>query len=149
GRSARRDGRRLGGAGSAPRRLAHSDAQKGGANSGRRVRRNGGARPPRGGTLVRRSAALFLRVMLARAYPRVICLRRMPSWVLLETSLAVLSVCAFALVYRTLRAPEEYVGFVILGGVMTAFWLNVLWSMGAQFYWDRDSGNLELFIMAP
>jgi ABC-2 type transport system permease protein len=98
---------------------------------------------------VRGSVALFLRVMLARAYPRVLCLWRMPSWVVLETLLAVLSVCAFALVYRTLQAPEEYVGFVILGGVMTAFWLNVLWSMGAQFYWDRDAGNLELYIMAP
>jgi ABC-2 type transport system permease protein len=32
---------------------------------------------------------------------------------------------------------------------MTAFWLNVLWSMGAQLYWDRESGNLELFIASP
>lgn len=98
---------------------------------------------------MKRSAALFLRVMLARAYPRVIGLQRMPSWLFLETLLAVLSVAAFALVYRTLQAPDDYVGFVILGGVMTAFWLNVLWSMGAQFYWDRDAGNLELFILAP
>jgi ABC-2 type transport system permease protein len=98
---------------------------------------------------VTRSLSLFWRVMLARAYPRVIGLRRQPSWVLLETLLAVLSVCGFALVYRTLNAPQEYVGFVILGGVMTAFWLNVLWSMGAQLYYDRDAGNLELFIMAP
>jgi ABC-2 type transport system permease protein len=32
---------------------------------------------------------------------------------------------------------------------MTAFWLNVLWAMGAQLYWERDSGNLELYIIAP
>jgi len=32
---------------------------------------------------------------------------------------------------------------------MTTFWLNVLWSMGAHLYWERDSGNLELYIMAP
>jgi ABC-2 type transport system permease protein len=92
---------------------------------------------------------LFLRVMFARAYPRVIGLRRQPSWVLLEALLAVLSVASLALVYRTMQAPDDYVGFVILGGVMTAFWLNVLWSMGAQLYCDRDAGNLELFIMAP
>ena len=98
---------------------------------------------------MRLSLTLFVRVMLARAYPRVLCLKRQPSWVLVETLLAVLSVAAFALVYRTMHAPKEYVGFVVLGGVMTAFWLNVLWSMGALLYWDRDAGNLELFIMAP
>src|SRR5262249_23533036 len=27
--------------------------------------------------------------------------------------------------------------------------LNVLWGMGAQLYWERDSGNLELYVMAP
>jgi ABC-2 type transport system permease protein len=32
---------------------------------------------------------------------------------------------------------------------MTTFWLNVLWSMGAHLYWERDTGNLELFMMAP
>jgi ABC-2 type transport system permease protein len=87
--------------------------------------------------------------MLARAYPRVIGLRRQPGWLLLETVLPVLSVTAFAFVYRAMQAPSEYLGFVILGGAMTAFWLNVIWSMGAQFYWDREAGNLELFIAAP
>jgi ABC-2 type transport system permease protein len=91
----------------------------------------------------------FFRVMLARAYPRVIALRRAPGWLALETLLPMLSVSAFAFVYRTMQAPAEYVGFVVLGGAMTAFWLNVLWSMGAQLYWDREAGNLELFIASP
>jgi ABC-2 type transport system permease protein len=86
--------------------------------------------------------------MLARAYPRVIAIRREPTWVLQETLLPVLAVMAYAFVYRALGA-DSYVGFVILGGVMTAFWLNVLWAMGATIYWDRDVGNLELYIMAP
>ena len=30
---------------------------------------------------MRRSVALFLQAMLARAYPRVIGLRRMPGWI--------------------------------------------------------------------
>jgi ABC-2 type transport system permease protein len=98
---------------------------------------------------VRKAVAAFVRVMLARAYPRVIGVWRQPGWILLETVLPVLSVSAFAFVYRAMEAPEEYIGFVILGGAMTAFWLNVLWSMGAQFYWDRDAGNLELFIASP
>ncbi len=91
----------------------------------------------------------FVRVMLARAYPRIIGLRRQPGWLILETLLPVLSVCAFAYVYRALHAPEEYIGFVVLGGALMAFWLNVLWSMGVQLYWDREAGNLELFIAAP
>jgi ABC-2 type transport system permease protein len=95
------------------------------------------------------SVIFFIRVMLARAYPRVIGLKRMPGWIVLETLLPVLSVSALAFVYRAARAPEEFVGFVFLGGAMTAFWLNVLWSMGAQLYWDRDNGNLELFIVSP
>jgi ABC-2 type transport system permease protein len=91
----------------------------------------------------------FVRVMLARSYPRVVGLKRLPGWVLLETVLPVLSVSAFALVYRAMQAPEEYLGYAILGGAMTAFWLNVIWSMGAQLYWDREAGNLELYIASP
>ncbi len=92
---------------------------------------------------------LFVRTMLARAYPRVIGLWREPTWMVQETLMPMLSVAAFVYVYRAMNAPEEYTGFVILGGAMTAFWLNVLWAMGAQLYWERDSGNLELFIIAP
>jgi ABC-2 type transport system permease protein len=95
------------------------------------------------------SVSLFFRVMAARAYPRVMCLWRLPGWILLDTLLPILSVSAMVFVYRAMHAPEEYVGFVILGGAMTAFWLNVLWSMGAQLYWDREAGNLELYIASP
>jgi ABC-2 type transport system permease protein len=92
---------------------------------------------------------LFVRVMLARSYPRIICLRRLPGWIALETILPVLGVSALAFVYRALHAPEEYLGYVVLGGAMTAFWLNVIWGMGAQLYWDREEGNLELFMVSP
>lgn len=95
------------------------------------------------------SFILFFRVMLARAYPRVVGLARMPGWLLLETVLPVLGVSAFAFAYRAMHAPNEYLGFAILGGAMSAFWLNVIWSMGAQLYWDREAGNLELYIMSP
>jgi ABC-2 type transport system permease protein len=87
--------------------------------------------------------------MVARAYPRIIGFWREPSWMLQETLMPMLSVAAFVYVYRAMAAPEEYTGFVILGGAMTAFWLNVLWAMGAQLFWERDSGNLELYIIAP
>jgi ABC-2 type transport system permease protein len=32
---------------------------------------------------------------------------------------------------------------------MTAFWINVLWSMSSQLYWEKETGNLGLYIMAP
>jgi len=52
-------------------------------------------------------------------------------------------------VYRAIQAPPEYIGFVVLGGAMTAFWLNVMWMMAAQLYWEKDQGNLELYFTAP
>jgi ABC-2 type transport system permease protein len=92
---------------------------------------------------------LFLKTVIARAYPRIIGQQREISWVLFEILLPILSVCAYVFVYRALKAPEEYVGFVVMGGAMTAFWLNVLWSMSSQLYWEKQQGNLQLYIMAP
>jgi ABC-2 type transport system permease protein len=66
-----------------------------------------------------------------------------------ETILPVLAVAAFAYAYRAMNAPEAYTGYLVLGAAMTTFWLNVLWGMGAQLYWERDSGNLELYVMSP
>jgi ABC-2 type transport system permease protein len=74
---------------------------------------------------------------------------REKSWIFFEIALPFLSTCAFVLVYRALEAPEAYIGFAVLGGAMTAFWLNVLWMMGAQLYWDRGEGNLEIYFTAP
>jgi ABC-2 type transport system permease protein len=90
-----------------------------------------------------------LRAIVGRAYPRVIGLTREPSWVFFEILLPFLAVSAFVFVYRALEAPEEFIGFVVLGGAMTAFWLNVVWMMAAQFYWEKDQGNLELYFSAP
>src|SRR3954471_8818884 len=95
------------------------------------------------------SFKLFLAASSARTYPRVAWLFRSRSWMLQETVLPVLGVAAFAYAYRAMNAPESYTGFVVLGAAMTTFWLNVLWGMGAQLYWERDSGNLELYVMSP
>jgi len=89
------------------------------------------------------------RAIVGRAYPRVVASNREPDWLIYEVGLPLLRVLAFVLVYQALKAPPQYTGYVILGGAMTAFWLNVLWSMASQLYWERQSGNLELFLMAP
>lgn len=93
--------------------------------------------------------ALFLRTVIARAYPRVIGQQREKSWMFFEIALPMLSTSSYVFVYRAIGAPEEYVGFVVMGGAMIAFWLNVLWSMSSQLYWEKEQGNLALYIMAP
>ena len=96
-----------------------------------------------------RGFKLFWRTVWARAYPRIIGSMREKSWMFFETILPLMGVASYVFVYWALNAPQEYIGFVVLGGAMTAFWLNVLWSMASQLYWDKDQGNLELYVVSP
>lgn len=98
---------------------------------------------------VRSPVSRFLQTVIARAYPRVIGQQRELAWIFFEIFLPMMAVAAYVFVYRAIGAPEEYVGFVVLGGAMTAFWMNVLWSMSSQLYWEKEQGNLALYIMAP
>ena len=92
---------------------------------------------------------VFWRTVLGRAYPRIIGAQREKSWVFFEIFLPLLQVTAYVYIYRAIQAPPEFVGFVVLGGAMSAYWLNVLWSMASQLYWEKETGNLELYIVAP
>jgi ABC-2 type transport system permease protein len=92
---------------------------------------------------------LFLKTIIARAYPRIIGQQREVSWLVFDLIMPMLAVIAYVFVYRALNAPEEYIGFVVMGGAMTAFWMNILWSMSSQLYWEKEQGNLALYIMAP
>ncbi len=92
---------------------------------------------------------LNLRAMWGRAFVRVVGANREPFWIISETILPVLALSSYIFVYRALKAPPEFEGFVVIGGVMTAYWLNILWSMASQFYWEKMSGQLELFFISP
>jgi len=92
---------------------------------------------------------VFWRTVWGRAYPRVVGLQREKSWLLFDVLLPLLQVAAFVYIYRAIQAPPAFTGFVVLGGAMTAYWLNVLWNMASQFYWEKETGNLELFLIAP
>jgi ABC-2 type transport system permease protein len=92
---------------------------------------------------------LFLKTVIARAYPRVVGQQREKSWIFFDIFLPMLAVSAYVFVYRAIHAPEEYIGFVVVGGAMTAFWSNIMWSMSMQLYWEKEQGNLALYIMAP
>jgi ABC-2 type transport system permease protein len=90
-----------------------------------------------------------LRTVVGRAYPRVRGLLREKSWVFFDILLPFLATSAFVFVYRALQAPPEYIGFAVVGGAMTAFWLNVIWMMAQQLWWEKSQGNLELYFAAP
>ncbi len=92
---------------------------------------------------------LNLRAAIGRAYPRVIGAVRAPSWMLFDVFLPLLGIAAYIYYYRALGADESFTGFVVLGGAMIAFWLNVLWGMASQLYWEKEVGNLQLYLITP
>jgi ABC-2 type transport system permease protein len=98
---------------------------------------------------VGKKLALNLRAAWARAYVRIVGVNREPSWLIFDTLLPVVGLAAYVFYYKALGAPSAFFGMVILGGAMTAYWMNVLWAMASQFYWEKMGGNLQLFLMSP
>jgi len=119
---------------------------------------------------------LNLRSIVGRAYPRVIGANREPSWLIFEVFLPLLGIAAYVFIYQAFYQAQAaaicpspctptpaqllalhqagqnlnaLVATVVLGGTMVAFWLNVLWSMASQLYWEKEIGNLQLYMMAP
>ncbi len=137
------------------------------------------ATPPRSATERRSDwryrIQLNLRSVLGRAYPRVIGANREPSWVFFEVFLPLLGIAAYVFIYQAFYGAQvaaiqagqcggvpcdvalqnagktlnALVATVVLGGTMVAFWLNVLWSMASQLYWEKEIGNLQIYMMAP
>jgi len=91
----------------------------------------------------------FLRTLVGRAYPRFIGLWREKSWIIFDVLFPLLQVSAYVYIYRAVGAPPEFAGFAVLGGAMIAYWMNVLWSMASQLYWEKETGNLQLYLIAP
>ena len=74
---------------------------------------------------------LFLQTVAARAYPRIIGQQRERSWMFFDIFLPLLAVSAYVFVYRAIKAPDEYIGFVVMGGAMTAFWMVMTSALAA------------------
>jgi len=85
----------------------------------------------------------------ARASVRIVAAFRERSWLLGETVFPILAMATFVLVYRGLGAPRAFEGFAVLGGAMIAYWNNVLWSMASQFFWEKEQGQLQLYLITP
>src|SRR3972149_190604 len=92
---------------------------------------------------------LNLRAAYARLWVRIKGGNREPEWLIAELIIPLLTLSTYIYMYKMLNAPAEYAGFVIVGGTMIAFWTNVLWNMSAQFYWEKETGNLEVYLAAP
>ena len=92
---------------------------------------------------------LNLRAMVGRMYVRVVGSVREPSWIVSDSVLPTLGMCAYVLVYRGLGAPRSYEALAVLGGILSTYWINVLWSMGAQLYWEKQQGQLQLYLASP
>ncbi|HKZ93858.1 MAG TPA: ABC transporter permease [Candidatus Bathyarchaeia archaeon] len=90
-----------------------------------------------------------IRVAYARLWVRVKGGNREPHWIFTEVTVPVLTLSAYVYLYKMLSAPAEFAGFVVIGGTMMAFWSNVLWNMSAQFYWEKETGTLQMYLVAP
>ena len=98
----------------------------------------------RSGTL-----ALNLRATVARTYVRVVGSLREPAWIISDAVFPSLGMCAFVLLYRALGAPRSFEALAVVGGILSTYWINVLWGMGAQLYWEKQQGQLQLYFAAP
>jgi ABC-2 type transport system permease protein len=106
-------------------------------------------RGPAGEHYHRGKVGTFVGAWKARTYIRLMGGNREPSWIFFETVLPLMSIMAYLYIYRYLGAPDRFVSFVVLGGAMVAFWLSVLWGIANHIYFEKQSGNLELYFVAP
>jgi ABC-2 type transport system permease protein len=99
---------------------------------------------------MRKKIDIFIKTAYARAYVRVKGqLTRDLNWILASVAGAFLTMATYVYLYKSIGAPEEFAGIVLLGGFMTPYWLNVLWSVATQLYWEKEMGNLQLIILSP
>lgn len=92
---------------------------------------------------------LNMRATWARMYVRVVGSLREPAWIMSDGVFPALTMASFVLLYRALGAPRSFETLAVLGGIMATYWINVLWGMGAQLYWEKQSGQLQLYFVAP
>ena len=93
--------------------------------------------------------ARFVRAAYARTYVRFVGSFREPVWLISDAVLPAVGMCAFVLLYRALGAPPGFEALAVLGGILSSFWINVLWGMGTQLYWEKQQGQLQLYFVSP
>jgi len=71
-----------------------------------------------------------------------------PLWFAVGVAFPLFSSFGFAFLYRSSGA-SALAGFAVLGGIAVSFWSNVVWSMASQFYWDKQEGLFEIYLVSP
>ena len=79
---------------------------------------------------------------------RITATTREPIWFASDMIIPLITISGYVFLYKALGATQ-FTAFVVLGGVMIAFWTNILWNMAAQFYWEKEQGNLEMYFVSP
>ena len=90
-----------------------------------------------------------MRAAKARMWVRIKGGNRELTHYIAEVVLPVLTIGAYVILYKTLGLPSSLGAAVIIGGAMIAFWTNILWNMSAQWFWEKEMGNLEMYMVAP
>ncbi len=90
-----------------------------------------------------------LRAAYARMWVRLRGGNREVTGLVVEIGLPILTISAYVILYRTIGLSIQAGAAVIIGGAMIAFWTNILWNMSAQWFWEREQGNLEMYLVAP
>lgn len=96
-----------------------------------------------------RGIEMNLRAAYARAWIKIKGSNTEPQWMVAGVTIPLLAVSAFVMIYRTVGAPPEFAAFVIIGGSIVAIWSNIVWHTAFQLYWEKEVGNLELYMVAP
>ena len=98
---------------------------------------------------VREDIVNNLRAAYARMWVRLRGSNRDPTALAAEIGLPILTIGAYVILYHAIGLPATAGAAVIVGGAMIAFWTNVLWNMSSQWFWEREQGNLEMYMVAP
>lgn len=96
----------------------------------------------------KQNSNLWLRTAYARAWVRLRSIYGEPLWLIIGVVFPLFTSFGLAFLY-TSAGDAALAGFAILGGVMVSFWGNVIWSMASQFYWDKQEGMFEAYLVSP
>lgn len=91
---------------------------------------------------------LWFRTMYARTWVRVRSMYGEPLWMIVGIAFPLFTTFGLGFLYRSAGAGDV-AGFAVLGGIAVSFWSNVVWSMATQFYWDKQEGIFELYLVSP
>ena len=93
-------------------------------------------------------ARLWFRTAYARTWVRVRSMYGEPLWLIIGIAFPLFTTFGLGFLYRS-AGVGAIAGFAVIGGVAVAFWTNVVWSMATQFYWDKQEGIFELYLVSP